>query len=561
MLFVFSANATVVSRAEAESLAKKHFGNVSNVTCVWGDNQTKASAEAPAYYVFNNPNGGWVIISGEDATCPVLGYSNTGSFKAEGMPSNVSNWFKRLGKDINTARKNNVKASSSILAKWHMVGVRTKASTGKLLQTAEWDQLAPYNDSCKVACNGDDVCTGCVATAMAIVIRYNQWPARGNGIAPSYKTDTENYSIPARNLNHDYNYTNMPLTDGYSNGWTAAQKKAVAQLMYDCGAMVKMDYSEDGSGAWSSDIAPALTTYMSYANTAREVVRAVYSNNEWFNMLKDEIDADCPVIYGGSDDANESGHQFVVDGYDEYDNVHINWGWGGYDNGYFPVCYLEGQGYVFSDYDSAILGLRKGTAQTASSTSAEIFLNDYPVVASGTVAKGSSFTFSSLTFVNTSYYTAYNGVVKAALCDVNGNVKEYIGQKNLSVAKTDDDDYSYPSASISSFSCSITEDIALGDKIRFYYQLADNSWAFAGISASANSYSFIQVADSYKAGQTYYFELVPQMKDINSISWYYDGSSYSKEYVILTAGTHTVKAVVKYSDNTTETIVQKVSAN
>jgi len=563
-LAAFSAFAGTVSRSDAQAFAKQHFGGSADVNYVWGDEQTR-SDDAPAFYVFNNPKGGWVIISGEDCTCPVLGYSNTGSFKSEGMPSNVRSWFNGVRKNIYAARKAGLTPSASARAKWLSVGSRTRSSAENLLTTADWDQIAPYNDTCKTYCSGKAVYTGCVATAMAIVIRYHQWPAKGVGTTSSYKSYTNNYSIPARNLAHTFNYSNMPLTDGSSVSWTPAQKGAVAQLMFDCGAMVQMDYDPtDGSAAYSTDIVTALTSHMCYASSAREVYRMSYTNSEWFAILKAEIDADAPVLYGGAS-GDDGGHEFVIDGYDSDNNVHVNWGWGGSDNGYFPVCYLEGSGYVFSDYDSAIIGLRKGEADQTYSANADLHLDSYMTLGSGTVAKGSTFTLTNIEICNVSYYKTYSGTVKAALCDRFGAFKEYIGtSSSISIAKTEASDYNYPSATVSSISCKISSsEVALGDRIVIYYQLADNSWVPCG-AASSVSYGYIPVssdASAYKAGQTFYLDVIPQLKEVSSTTWYVNGTSTSSEYITLKSGNNTLKAVVKYSDGTTETLVQVIKAN
>ena len=141
------------------------------------------------------------------------------------------------------------------------------------------------------------------------------------------------------------------------------QEYAVAELMYDCGVMVKMEYSQDGSAAYSSLVAPAMAEHMYYSAAAREEYRLMFSDTQWLRMLQDEIDAGRPVIYGGSDDET-GGHQFVCDGYDADGNIHINWGWGGWCNGYYPVCYIGDRDKnkvdaVFNKYDSAIFGLEK----------------------------------------------------------------------------------------------------------------------------------------------------------------------------------------------------------
>jgi len=140
-------------------------------------------------------------------------------------------------------------------------------------------------------------------------------------------------------------------------------------------------------------------------------------------------------------------------------------------------------------------------------------------------------------------------------------VKEYIGESSITIDQVDEYDTEYPSDDITSLSCSITKDIALGDKIGFFYQLSDGSWALTGNMSSAAPYSYIPVADSYKAGETYYFDVALQLKEPEDITWYVNGTKTYEEYMTLKSGITTIKAVVEFSDGTKETITQKIKVD
>jgi len=585
-----TASAKEVSRADAMKLAGKYFGGET----VRFSTDFKASSEAaPAFHVFNSPTGGWVIISGEDATSPVLGYSDNGSFSTEGMPENVKWWMNRMSINIEKARSAKKVQTPATKAKWEAVGatLRTKkglrtASTGaKLLETAEWDQDSPWNKYCpKVSGESSLPYAGCVATAMAIVLRYNQWPTQGKGTLSSYEMETSGQKVSGYSIDgKTYNWSSMSMT---------SCTDAAADLIHDLGVMVQMDYSEEGSGAYSSDIIPALSSHMYYSASARELYRYNYDNKEWLAMIKAEIDANRPLIYGGADLEGSGGHQFVLDGYDSNNNVHINWGWSGECNGYFPVVYLgdsEVQ-YVFSDYDSAIFGLVKDQNGT-DKTNVEIALecdssNElYGIsLASGTIAKGSTFKINVGFIVNYDYNYAYSGAVKAALVDKDGNFKEYIGsEKTISL---DAYDGTYPGyTDLEDYSCSISGDIALGDAIAMYYKLSDGSWAKMGGYAYAykdgsKKYAYntiyemgafdvpmIRIDKSYASGETFYYSVRFGQKYASKVDWYFDGSkkidgSYQHDgYIKLTKGDHTVKCVLTYADGGTETLTQKIKVN
>lgn len=570
IIFVFAlvscmmAVAAPVDRKVAASVAERYFSEKS-VSLV---------LEEQSFYVFNNPDGGWAIISGDDCTVPVLAHGD-GRFDVKDMPPNMKYWMDGIRKNIAVARQKGIAPSKDVKLKWSpSTRLPRMASSQKLLQTAAWGQWSPYNLACP-RYNGSASVTGCVATAMAIVLRYNQWPERGTGTIPSYKTETNNISVAAKNIDgYTYDWSAMPLTDGSSVLWTSVQKTAVSDLMAHCGAMVQMDYDPEGSGAYSCDIVPALVKYMSYSPDAVELFRSNYSNAEWFRMIRAEIDSDHPIIYGGSDTQGSGGHQFVCDGYNSNNEIHINWGWGGQYNAWYAVCYLgdtssSGVDGVFSFEDSAIFGLRKADGSASSSVQELLLYTSGSAhgitISSGTVAKGSQFSLNAGIIYNNDYYDAYNGKVKFALVGRDGAVKEFIsGEQSISLSP------GY-GKSIDNISCSITADVVIGDRIKLYYQTGNGNWKPVGAendfsgsgsftvgSLGVYDITMIEIDPSLSAGQKYYPSLLFGHKIPKSIEWYYDGSVLSKEYVTLTSGTHDIKATVKYTDNSTETVRKTV---
>jgi hypothetical protein len=224
------------------------------------------------------------------------------------------------------------------------------ASAGPLLST-EWGQSTYYNDYCPVDYDGPDdhALVGCVAVAMAQVMKYYNFPETGSGSHsyshPSYGTLSADFGSTT------YDWDSMPdsLSDYDSD---------VAELLYHAGVSVDMDYGPSGSGASTGATATALKTYFSYDNTASYVRKSDYSGDDWAALLREEIDNNRPVIYRGYDVDAGSGHAFVCDGYSGSDYFHFNWGWyGSYQDEYFYLNDLTPGSHDYSDSQAAVVGI------------------------------------------------------------------------------------------------------------------------------------------------------------------------------------------------------------
>ncbi len=326
-------------------------------------------AEDAQYYVYANANGeGWVMVAANDVVTPILAYSETGEFRTDKMPDNVKYWLGSYDKKIKYAEQNNIEATEEVKAEWRALrkGVRkAKASVtvSPLIQTT-WDQDAPYYNLCPKVGN-ERTLTGCVATAMAQVMNYWQWPVTGTG-SYSYTSETQKLSCSANFGSTTYDWANMlnRYAQYYNEGdqyytsttsGTTAQQNAVATLMYHCGVAAKMDYDISANGGSGTQ-----TIYPNAASTTTRCAAYALINNfgyksstlkcyyrpggygysavndaTWLNLLKTELNASRPIMYAGAD--NEGGHSFICDGYDSDNKFHFNWGWSGYCNGYYTV--------------------------------------------------------------------------------------------------------------------------------------------------------------------------------------------------------------------------------
>lgn len=276
------------------------------------------ASPSDAYYVFNNDAGGFVIIAGDDAVTPVLGYTSTGSFDAENLPDGLKDLLKSYERQIAALGDNYVANQTATRA----------AFTGeKLLKTAEWNQMAPFNKY-----TPNNYVTGCVATAGAIVMKHHGYPAKGTG-SHSYTWNGQDLTA---NFEHDYDWANMPTK------YTVGNDEAfdgVARLMSDLGVAVEMKYAKGGSGASMEDLLTALKKYFGYSKYARLLAIADLGAEVWNDRLRAEIDANRPILYSAVD-SNKGGHSFVIDGYKD-ESFSVNWGWGGYCDGFYRIGALN----------------------------------------------------------------------------------------------------------------------------------------------------------------------------------------------------------------------------
>jgi len=329
LAFSFGLFAAPVSLESARSVADNFYKNYSvksNYTI--SDVMTYQKDGINTFYVFIYEAGGFVMVSADDAVTPILGYSTNEPFDKNNIPVNAANWFNKYSKHIKYIIDSNL-SNTNTLIEWNKIRNKEfpqeKQAVTPLLTTT-WDQSSPYNQLCPT-----NTYTGCVATAMAQVMKYWNYPTTGVGshsyTHPTYGTLTANFGATT------YQWGSM--INSYSGGSTAAQKTAVATLMFHCGVAVNMDYGTGGSGAYSTDVAPALISYFNYSTSAEIQFLANFTTANWISMLKTELDASRPVYYSGS--GSGGGHAFVCDGYNVSNQFHFNWGWSGMGNGYFAI--------------------------------------------------------------------------------------------------------------------------------------------------------------------------------------------------------------------------------
>ena len=326
-----------------------------------------ASDSQAVYYVFNvNTKDGFVIVSADDAAHPILGCSNIGNYITSVNNNNVAWWMNCRKQEIVFARAKNIAATSDITNEWMGYENNSLPNThnpmsiiGPLMQTT-WDQDPNYN----AMCPGGSV-TGCVATAMAQIMKYWSYPPNGHGSSGYWDEQAYSYQNNYGFLfaNYDtskYVWSAMPLN-------VSSPNNQVAKLMYDCGVSVDMDYGyESGSWVITGDYPVcSQASYVKYFGYNPKTIQGLYQSHytfsNWTNLIENELNNGRPVQYVGWDSIspnNEPGHTWVCDGYNSNTLLfHMNWGWSGGDDGWFSLNALNAGGYQFNWWNEALIGI------------------------------------------------------------------------------------------------------------------------------------------------------------------------------------------------------------
>lgn len=288
--------------------------------------KTIENAGVPTVYVFSGAESGTYVLSADDMTAPVLGYTDAVVPVGVEMPPQLEGLLAQYSGEIENIRKSGRREAVAAPAE-------TKAPIEPMC-TALWGQSDPYNNKCPEV-NGLKALVGCGAVAMAQVMNYFEWPVKGTGTGTAYDPADSTYTMP---LDVEFDWANM--ADTYrGDGVTEAQTEAVSTLMAACGYAAGMVYSPNWSESTIVNITKALKENFSYSKSLKFDRKLYYDMNTWSDMVYASLADGSPVIYRGYS-ASDGGHIFVCDGYaDGY--FHINWGWYGSFNGYFLLSALN----------------------------------------------------------------------------------------------------------------------------------------------------------------------------------------------------------------------------
>ena len=471
------------------------------------------ASRSDAYYVFNNDAGGFVIIAGDDAVTPVLGYTSTGSFDAENLPDGLKDLLKSYERQIAALGDNYVANQTATRA----------AFTGeKLLNTAKWNQDDPFNKYTPY-----NYPVGCVATAGAIVMKYHGYPDKGTG-SHSY---TWNGQTRSASFEHTYDWANMPAKYDKTN---AADFDGVARLMADLGVAVEMKYDKSGSGAYIGNLVTALQKYYGYSKLSHLMAIEDVGAEAWNGRLREEIDANRPVLYAASDPAG-GGHAFVIDGYKD-ESFSVNWGWGGYCDGFYKIGALnpESPGQInnskYNAEQSAVFGMEPSGGTEKVSAIGFVKDKDQMQVQNMNITdvkKGQKGTLYSMPIGNTGDHV-FTGECVVALMNAKGDRREIVSSQPMKL-----DNLAVNSYYISpTFSLQFTLDAEPGDYLAIlakeegsseYIELYDRNFERKRLPAigyepltfelntkMGKGVTFKQASGGYNLPSDFYKTLIPQ---------------------------------------------------
>jgi hypothetical protein len=525
-LFVFiSLFAKDVDKDYAMQVAKNFYlqntqGEVSDVTlnlvyeCKANQNVGRVSDGSPIYYVFNvGNNQGFVIVTGDDLVQPVIGYSTESAYTLNNLPPQLSKWMEDVKKEVLYVKENVNETTENITEQWHNYYYNIAPSSERganavnPLLAVKWNQAPNENGLCPYDNQYNDrTVTGCVATAMAQIMKYWAYPAQGTGF---HSYNSQSYGTLSANFgNTTYNWANMPNVLNSPNN-------DVATIMFHCGVAVEMSYGVSQTGGSGAYVAAALSpiqhcaeyaykTYFGYdPATVTGAVRQNYTETNWINLLKGELDASRPIQYAGS--GNGGGHTWVCDGYDNNNFMHMNWGWGGNSDGYFSVNNLDpsslgagGGTGGFNGSQHAVIGIKPlngggGGGGGGTVNPSGISLYSQIIVSANPVTVGSAFSVTTDIANNTG--ASFTGDFAAALFNSDGVFVDFIQEFTNQTMQSG---FYYPAT----FSMASLDVVPGTYIVGIYYKNGGNNYTLIDPATYANPVS-ITVTGPYSDIQMY----------------------------------------------------------
>lgn len=308
------------------------------------------------FYIFSNISGkGFVIVSADDRMTPILGYSYENDFVMENMPVHVKSWMDHYAEQIAYAAAEKIQATDEIRNDWNRLlkglplPLKSETAVEPLVET-HWGQGTYYNDLCPYdSTYNTRTLVGCGATAMAQVLKYWSYGDHGYGslcYVPFYNPQYGEQCADFANTTYEWDEMPNELT---------GPNLAVATLMYHSAVALNTSFGVDASLTWfGDDTRHSLSCYFGIFSSYGIAIKDEGSDEQWKNLLKDDLNHSRPVLYCGYGDG---GHVFICDGYDANNMFHFNWGWDGFCDGYYSLDNLQG----YSLNQRALIGLDPST--------------------------------------------------------------------------------------------------------------------------------------------------------------------------------------------------------
>ena len=321
--------------------------------------------EYPMYYVVNFGENAFAIVAADSRVSPILAYSTTSSFDGNRIPANVAFLLGEYQQQIELICESSDEPAPAVAEAWealrHPSRLHPRSVVVEPLLTSKWNQYPYYNALCPAdnhSSNGH-ASAGCTAVAMGQILRYWRHPIQGVG-EHSYECNNSNMGIgygdygtlSANFAATTYDYDNMP--DSLTASSSTEEINAVATLLYHCGVSLSTAYGVISSSAFISLVDDAFRNYFDYENV-QHIYRSVFTETDWLNKIKNELNLLRPVFYTGAGAAVV--HAFVCDGYDDQNFFHMNWGWGGNANGFYLLTNLSPNINAYNTSQTAVINI------------------------------------------------------------------------------------------------------------------------------------------------------------------------------------------------------------
>lgn len=352
---------SIVAKQVAVNFYKSMKAPCHSSQCVYSLQKSLGEADSlTCFYVFNVGKG-FVMVSGDDKIEPVLGYSLDETFNLMDVPDNMLFFMNSYADEIEAILRSPFTDNKSTKEKWDALredryAAHREGTVGPLIAT-KWGQTDFYNELCPADSMGPGghAYTGCGAVVMGQMMKYWQYPTHGVGNHTYNCNFYGNYGELSADFEHTtYDYSQMPIELTYQS--PAAEREAVATLLYHCGVAVNMRYGPNYSSVSAGNLVNAMSNYFTYPATIHYHERAYYSG-DWIATIKSELDSFAPIFYGGA--GNMGAHIFICDGYQSDDYFHMNWGWSGlYNNSYYMLSELNPGPYDYNSSHSMTVGIR-----------------------------------------------------------------------------------------------------------------------------------------------------------------------------------------------------------
>ena len=321
----------------------------------------KTTENTLPYYVFNaESNQGFVIVSGNDQTEPIMGYSENGSFDSDNIPPALQFMLDRYAEELDSINAEEP-INDNVTSPRKVVSLPRTAI--EPFCTRMWGQAEPFWNLSPL--DGGRRCgIGCLASSVAITMGYYNWP-QVTGTIPAYTTTTRGFNMEEL---EPWTVDWDNIIDRYDEKqYTSEQANAIAKFMLYVSQAMKSDFTNSGVNAYISTAIYGLVNYFGYDPILHHVSLSDYETvTDFTDEVYAEIAQGRPVLFDGfslsTPTANAAGHAFVCDGYEKGDMFHINWGWGGICNGYFRVTmvnpYKTTRNRNYSNKLGALIGLQ-----------------------------------------------------------------------------------------------------------------------------------------------------------------------------------------------------------